>query len=416
MGRLTRRVAPAYRLPTLMAFICAALRTPFGRHGGALATVRTDDLAALPIRALVERLPRVDWAALDEVILGCANQAGEDNRNVARMATLLSGLPASVPGVTVNRLCGSGLEAVGQAARAIGSGEAELVLAGGVESMSRSPYVLAKAGAAFARDQRLEDTTLGWRFVNPAMEARCGIDSMTQTAENLAREDAIARDDQDAYALRSQQRAERARAAGWLATEILPVTVAAGRETCRVEQDEHPRPATTLADLARLKPLLGPGTTITAGNASGLNDGAGAVLLASEKVAARYSLEPLARVTGMASAGVEPRVMGRGPVPAIRKLLAREKRALADYEVIEINEAFAAQVLSCSRALGLPDDPEHVNPNGGAIALGHPLGASGVRLVMTAALEMKRRGVQRALVSLCVGVGQGMAFSIERVA
>jgi len=416
MGRLTRRVAPAYRLPTLMAFICAALRTPFGRHGGALATVRTDDLAALPIRALVERLPRVDWAALDEVILGCANQAGEDNRNVARMATLLSGLPASVPGVTVNRLCGSGLEAVGQAARAIGSGEAELVLAGGVESMSRSPYVLAKAGAAFARDQRLEDTTLGWRFVNPAMEARCGIDSMTQTAENLAREDAIARDDQDAYALRSQQRAERARAAGWLATEILPVTVAAGRETCRVEQDEHPRPATTLADLARLKPLLGPGTTITAGNASGLNDGAGAVLLASEKVAARYSLEPLARVTGMASAGVEPRVMGRGPVPAIRKLLAREKRALADYEVIEINEAFAAQVLSCTRALGLPDDAEHVNPNGGAIALGHPLGASGVRLVMTAALEMKRRGVQRALVSLCVGVGQGMAFSIERVA
>ena len=416
MGRLTRRVAPAYRLPTLMAFICAALRTPFGRHGGALATVRTDDLAALPIRALVERLPRVDWAALDEVILGCANQAGEDNRNVARMATLLSGLPASVPGVTVNRLCGSGLEAVGQAARAIGSGEAELVLAGGVESMSRSPYVLAKAGAAFARDQRLEDTTLGWRFVNPAMEARYGIDSMTQTAENLAREDAIARDDQDAYALRSQQRAERARAAGWLATEILPVTVAAGRETCRVEQDEHPRPATTLADLARLKPLLGPGTTITAGNASGLNDGAGAVLLASEKVAARYSLEPLARVTGMASAGVEPRVMGRGPVPAIRKLLAREKRALADYEVIEINEAFAAQVLSCTRALGLPDDAEHVNPNGGAIALGHPLGASGVRLVMTAALEMKRRGVQRALVSLCVGVGQGMAFSIERVA
>jgi len=416
MGRLTRRVAPAYRLPTLMAFICAALRTPFGRHGGALATVRTDDLAALPIRALVERLPRVDWAALDEVILGCANQAGEDNRNVARMAALLSGLPASVPGVTVNRLCGSGLEAVGQAARAIGSGEAELVLAGGVESMSRSPYVLAKAGAAFARDQRLEDTTLGWRFVNPAMEARYGIDSMTQTAENLAREDAVAREDQDAYALRSQQRAERARAAGWLATEILPVTVAAGRETCRVEQDEHPRPATTLADLARLKPLLGPGTTITAGNASGLNDGAGAVLLASEKVAARYSLEPLARVTGMASAGVEPRVMGRGPVPAIRKLLAREKRALADYEVIEINEAFAAQVLSCTRALGLPDDAEHVNPNGGAIALGHPLGASGVRLVMTAALEMKRRGVQRALVSLCVGVGQGMAFSIERVA
>ena len=398
-----------------MAFLCAALRTPFGRHGGALAGVRTDDLAALPIRALIERLPKVDWAATDEVILGCANQAGEDNRNVARMAALLAGLPASVPGVTVNRLCASGLEAVGQAARAIASGEAELVLAGGVESMSRSPYVLAKAGAAFARDQKLEDTTLGWRLVNPAMQALYGIDSMTQTAENLAREDGIAREDQDAYALRSQQRAERARAAGRLAEEILPVTVTAGRETRAFDQDEQPRPTTTLEDLARLKPLLGPGTTITAGNASGLNDGAGAVLLASEAAAARYGLEPLARVTGMASAGVEPRVMGRGPVPAIRKLLARQKRVLADYEVIEINEAFAAQVLSCTRALGLPDDAEHVNPNGGAIALGHPLGASGVRLALTAALEMKRRGARRALVSLCVGVGQGLALSLERV-
>ena len=399
-----------------MALICAALRTPFGRHGGALASVRTDDLAALPIRALVERLPRVDWAALDEVILGCANQAGEDNRNVARMAALLAGLPAGVPGVTVNRLCASGLEAVGQAARAIASGQAELVLAGGVESMSRSPYVLAKAAGAFARDQKLEDTTLGWRFVNPAMEARYGIDSMTQTAENLAREDAISREDQDAYALRSQQRAERARAADRLAEEIVPVTVSAGRETRVVEQDEQPRPATRPEDLARLKPLLGPGTTITAGNASGLNDGSGVVLLASEKAAARYGLEPLARIAGMASVGVEPRVMGRGPVPAIRKLLARQGRPLGDYEIVEINEAFAAQVLSCTRALGLADDAEHVNPNGGAIALGHPLGASGVRLVMTAALEMNRRGARRALVSLCVGVGQGLALAVERVA
>jgi 3-oxoadipyl-CoA thiolase len=399
-----------------MALICAALRTPFGRHGGALASVRTDDLAALPIRALVERLPRVDWAALDEVILGCANQAGEDNRNVARMAALLAGLPAGVPGVTVNRLCASGLEAVGQAARAIASGEAELVLAGGVESMSRSPYVLAKAAGAFARDQKLEDTTLGWRFVNPAMEARYGIDSMTQTAENLAREDAISREDQDAYALRSQQRAERARSAGRLAEEIVPVTVTAGRETRVVEQDEQPRPATRLEDLAPLKPLLGPGTTITAGNASGLNDGAGAVLLASETAAARYGLEPIARVAGMVSAGVEPRVMGRAPVPAIRKLLARQGRSLGDYGVVEINEAFAAQVLSCTRALGLADDAEHVNPNGGAIALGHPLGASGVRLVMTAALEMNRRGARRALVSLCVGVGQGLALALEPVA
>jgi 3-oxoadipyl-CoA thiolase len=399
-----------------MALICAALRTPFGRHGGALASVRTDDLAALPIRALIERLPRVDWAATDEVILGCANQAGEDNRNVARMAALLSGLPASVPGVTVNRLCASGLEAVGQAARAIASGEAELVLAGGVESMSRSPYVLAKAGAAFARDQKLEDTTLGWRFVNPAMETRYGIDSMTQTAENLAREDKVARADQDAFALRSQQRAERARAAGRFLEETFLVTVAAGREPRVIDQDEQPRPATSLEDLARLKPLLGPGTTITAGNASGLNDGAGAVLLASEKAAARYALEPLARVSGMASAGVEPRVMGRGPVPAIRKLLARQGRSLADYEIVEIGEAFAAQVLSCTRALGLADDAEHVNPNGGAIALGHPLGASGVRLVLTAALELRRRGARRALVSLCVGVGQGLALSLERVA
>jgi 3-oxoadipyl-CoA thiolase len=397
------------------ALICAAVRTPFGRHGGALAGVRTDDLATAPLAALMERLPRVDWAALDEVILGCANQAGEDNRNVARMALLLSGLPESVPGLTVNRLCASGLEAVGQAARAIRLGEAELVLAGGVESMSRSPYVLAKAAGPFSRDQKLEDTTLGWRFVNPDMEAKHGIDSMTQTAENLAREHRIERADQDAYALRSQERTERARERGWLAQEIVPLAVKTGRETRVVDRDEHPRPGTTLDDLARLKPLLGPGTTITAGNASGINDGAGALLVASEAAAARFGLEPLARVTGMASAGVPPRTMGLGPVPAIRKLLAMEGRALADYDVVEINEAFAAQVLACTRALGLPDDADFVNPNGGAIALGHPLGASGARLCTAALLEMRRRGAQRALVSLCVGVGQGLALGLERV-
>jgi 3-oxoadipyl-CoA thiolase len=395
------------------AFICAALRTPFGRHGGALAPLRTDDLATVPIRALMQRLPRVDWQALDEVLLGCANQAGEDNRNVARMAVLLSGLPETVPAATLNRLCASGLEAVGQAARAIRLGEAELVIAGGVESMSRSPYVLGKATSAFGRDQQLADTTLGWRFVNPAIQAKYGIDSMTETAENLAREHGVAREDQDAYALRSQRRAETARAKGWLAEELTPVPVKAGKQSHLVEADEHPRPDTTLEALARLKPLLGGATSITAGNASGINDGAGALLLASEPAAARFGLEPLARVTGMASAGVPPRTMGIGPVPAIRKLLAREGRGLSDYETLEINEAFAAQVLACTRALGLPDDAEHVNPNGGAIALGHPLGASGARLAATAVLEMKRRGSRRALVSLCVGVGQGVALSLE---
>jgi len=397
------------------AFICAAVRTPFGRHGGALARVRTDDLATVPILALLERCRGVDWEALDEVILGCANQAGEDNRNVARMATLLAGLPDSVPGVTVNRLCASGLEAVGQAARAIRLGEADLVLAGGVESMSRSPYVIGKAGAAFGRDQRLEDTTLGWRFVNPAMERRHGIDSMTETAENLAREHQISRQDQDAYALRSQERAEAARAAGRLAEELTPVRVPQGKETRLVDRDEHPRPDTTLEGLARLKPLLGAGTTITAGNASGINDGAGALLLASPTAVERFALTPLGRVTGMASAAVPPRTMGLGPVPAIRKLLARQQRSLDDFDLIEINEAFAAQVLACTRALGLPDDADHVNPNGGAIALGHPLGASGARLATTAILEMRRRGARRALVSLCVGVGQGLAMTLEAV-
>jgi 3-oxoadipyl-CoA thiolase len=408
-------IAAAYRqLSMRHAFVCAAVRTPFGRHGGALAAVRADDLAAVPLRALMDRLPRVDWAALDEVILGCANQAGEDNRNVARMAVLLSGLPDAVPGVTVNRLCASGLEAVGQAARAIRLGEADLVVAGGVESMSRAPYVLAKAGQAFGRDQKLEDTTLGWRFVNPAIEAKHGVDSMTQTAENLAREHGISREDQDRYALRSQQRAERARLEGWLAEEIVRVPVRVGKETRVVEGDEHPRPSTTIEDLARLKPLLGDATTITAGNASGINDGAGALLLASDAAVARYGLEPIARVTAMSSAGVPPRTMGVGPVPAIRRLLSREGRTLADYGVLEINEAFAAQVLACTRALGLPDDADFVNPNGGAIAFGHPLGASGARLATTALLEMSRGGARRALVSLCVGVGQGLALGLER--
>ncbi len=394
-------------------FLCAAVRTPFGRHGGALARVRTDDLAALPIVALMQRHPHVDWAALDEVVLGCANQAGEDNRNVARMAALLAGLPVDVPGVTVNRLCASGLEAIGQAARAIRCGDADLVVAGGIESMSRAPLVIGKADAAFSRDQYLEDSTVGWRFVNPAMEARYGTESNPHTAENLARERAISRTDQDAYAYRSQQRAEEARRCGRLAEEIAPVDVKAGRETTRVTEDEHPRPTTTLEQLSALKPLLGPGTTITAGNASGINDGACALLLASESAVARHGLAPLVRVGPMASAGVPPRVMGIGPVPAIRRLLVRQGLALAGVDLIEINEAFAAQVLACTRDLGIPDDSDLVNPNGGAIAFGHPLGASGARLCMTAALELRRRGGRHAVVSLCVGVGQGLALMLE---
>ncbi|MCP1374642.1 3-oxoadipyl-CoA thiolase [Dyella lutea] len=394
------------------AWLVDATRTPFGRHGGALAGVRTDDLAALPIHALLARYPQLDPAAIDEVILGCANQAGEDNRNVARMAALLAGLPPEVPGVTVNRLCASGLEAVGQAARAIACGEAELVIAGGVESMTRAPYVMAKADAAFARGQQLEDTVLGWRLVNPAMRAGYGVDSMTQTAENLAREHGIDRASQDAYALRSQARTAQAQAEGWLAEEIVPVPV--GKDGELVAVDEHPRPATTAWQLDKLKPLLGPDTSITAGNASGLNDGAAALLLASDTAIERFELTPLARVAGMASAGVAPRTMGIGPVPAIRKLLARGGQRLGDFDRIEINEAFAVQVLACTRALGLADDAEHVNANGGAIALGHPLGASGARLAMTAAFALRRQRQQRALVSLCVGVGQGLALILER--
>jgi 3-oxoadipyl-CoA thiolase len=395
------------------AFVCAGLRTPFGRHGGVLATVRCDDLAAAALGGVLRSVPQVDPGSIDEVILGCANQAGEDNRNVARMALLLAGLPPSVPGVTVNRLCASGLEAIGQGARMIACGEADLVLAGGVESMTRSPFVLGKAAGAWNRDQELHDSTLGWRFVNPVMKARYGIDSMAETAEHLAREKGISREDQDAYAYRSQHRAARARSEGRLASEIMPVEVNAGAALRLVDVDEHPRPGTTLEALARLKPILGPGTTITAGNSSGINDGAGAVLLASETAMARNGLQPLARIGGMASSGVAPRTMGLGPVPAIQKLMARAGTRLADYELVEINEAFAAQVLACLRELGLPDDAEHVNPNGGAIAFGHPLGASGVRLAVTAAFELRRRGARRALISLCVGVGQGLALSLE---
>ena len=393
-------------------FICAGVRTPFGRYGGVLAGIRTDDLAALPLSALMKRHPTVDWGALDEVILGCANQSGEDNRDVARMALLLAGLPVEVPGVTVNRLCASGLEAIGQAARAIRLGDAELIMAGGVEGMSRSPYVLGKAASPLSRDQKIEDTTLGWRFVNPKMKAQYGAESNTETAENLAQELGIVRLDQDAYALRSQLRTESSLTL--LQEEILPVEVKAGREVRSVAQDEHPRPGTTLEQLANLKPLLGPNTTITAGNASGINDGACALLLASEAAVRQYRLEPIARLGGMASAGVPPRTMGVGPVPAIRKLLAREGLSLSSFDHIEINEAFAAQVLACLRELGLPDDAPQVNPHGGAIALGHPLGASGARLCLHAALNLQRGGANHALVSLCVGVGQGLAITLEK--
>jgi 3-oxoadipyl-CoA thiolase len=395
-------------------FICAALRTPFGRHGGVLASVRPDDLAALPIRALMARHAQLDWAALDEVILGCANQAGEDNRNVARMAVLLAGLPVSVPAVTVNRLCASGLEAVGQAARAIALGEADLAIAGGVESMSRAPYVLAKAETGYGREQKFEDTTLGWRFVNPRMHEMYGTDSMAQTAEHVARGHCIDRASQDAYALRSQQRAAHAQKDNEFADEIVAVVTRHGGQTHTVTADEGPRPETTAEKLAALQPILGADTTITAGNASGINDGACALLLASAAAVTRHGLEPIARVRGMAASGVEPRTMGIGPVPAIDKLLGRLGWSIGGIDRIEINEAFAAQVLACTRALGLPDDAAHVNANGGAIALGHPLGASGARLAATVAHALRRHGERRAIVSLCVGVGQGLALALER--
>jgi acetyl-CoA acyltransferase len=395
------------------AFICDAVRTPIGRYGGALASVRTDDLAAAPLRALMARNPRVDWARVDDVILGCANQAGEDNRNVARMAALLAGLPVEVSGATVNRLCGSGLDAVAAAARAIRAGEAELVVAGGVESMSRAPFVLGKAEAPFARDARLYDTTIGWRFVNPRMHERFGTETMGETAENIAEEWKVSRADQDAFALRSQQRARAAQRSGRLAREIIAVTVARGTETVEVTQDEHPRD-TTLEALGRLKPAFRPGGTVTAGNASGINDGACALLLASERAAALYGLVPRARVVAGATAGVPPRVMGIGPVPATRKLLARTGLDLGRIDVVELNEAFAAQALAVLRELGLPDDAAHVNPNGGAIALGHPLGMSGARLATTATYELGVRGARYALCTMCIGVGQGIALLLER--
>lgn len=398
------------------AFICDAVRTPFGRYGGALATIRTDDLAAIPLRALMERNTRVDWSQLDDVYLGCTNQAGEDNRNVARMAVLLAGLPESTPGVTINRLCGSSLDAIGIAARAIQCGEAELVVAGGVESMTRAPFVLGKAEGAYSRTPRLEDTTLGWRFVNPLMEARYGVDSMAQTAENLIAQYGITREAQDAFALRSQQRYARARDQGFFTRETIPVVVPGRKQDpVVVDRDEHPRPDTSLELLAKLKGVVRPEGSVTAGNSSGINDGACAMMLASEAAAARHGLRPRARVIGSATAGVPPRIMGIGPVPATRTLLERTGVRLTDIEVIELNEAFAAQSLAVLRDLGLPDDAEHVNANGGAIAIGHPLGASGARLVTTALNQLEHGGGRYALCTMCIGVGQGIALLLARV-
>ncbi len=397
------------------ALICDAVRTPFGRYAGALAGVRTDDLAAVPIAALVARNPRVDWGQVDDVIYGCANQAGEDNRNVGRMALLLAGLPVEVPGTTINRLCGSSLDAIAMAARAIKSGEATLMLAGGVESMSRAPFVQPKATEAFSRQARIEDTTIGWRFVNPLMKARYGVDSMPETAENVAQQFNVSRADQDAFALRSQQRAAAAIAAGRLAEEIVPVSVAQKKgDPLLVEHDEHPR-ATTLESLARLKGVVRPDGTVTAGNASGVNDGAAAMLIASADAVARHGLAPRARIVASAVAGVAPRIMGFGPSPAMRKVLALAGLRIGDISVIELNEAFAAQALAVTRDHGLADDAPHVNPNGGAIALGHPLGASGARLVITATAELVRSGGRYALCTMCIGVGQGIAMIIERV-
>ena len=398
------------------AYICDAIRTPFGRYGGALAAVRADDLGAVPVRALMQRNPGVDWSALDDVIYGCANQAGEDNRNVARMAALLAGLPDTVPGVTVNRLCGSSLDAVASAARAIKAGEASLVIAGGVESMSRAPFVLGKADTAFGRGQKLEDTTLGWRFVNPRMHAQYGTDSMGETAENVAEQWGVSRPDQDAFAHRSQQRAGAAIERGYLTGEIVAVEVPQGKAApLVVAKDEHPRPDTTLEALAKLKPVVKANGTVTAGNASGINDGSCAVLLASEAAVKRFGLKARARVVAAASAGVAPRVMGIGPVPATRKALALAGLKVSDIDVLELNEAFAAQALAVVRELGIPDDAPFVNPNGGAIALGHPLGASGARLVTTALHELERRNTRYALCTMCIGVGQGIAMVIERV-
>jgi len=397
------------------AFICEGVRTPIGRYGGALAKVRADDLAAIPLKALIARHPAVDWSQLDEVYLGCANQAGEDNRNVARMAVLLSHLPDTVPAMTVNRLCASGLNAVGAAARAVKAGEIEFAIAGGVESMTRAPFVMGKAAEAFQRTNEVFDTTIGWRFVNPVIKAQYGIDSMPETAENVAEEFQIARKDQDAYALRSQQRAGKAIASGFFAAEIVPVEAPGGKAgPIRINKDEHPRPDTTLDQLAKLKtPFRNPGT-VTAGNASGVNDGAAAMIIASEQAVNRLGLTPRARILGIASAGVPPRIMGIGPVPATRKLMERLKLRISDFDVIELNEAFAAQSLACLRQLGLADDAEHVNPNGGAIALGHPLGMSGARLALTTAHALEQRSGRLGLATMCVGVGQGVSLALER--
>ena len=398
------------------AFICDAIRTPIGRYGGSLASIRTDDLAAHPIKALMERHPSVDWSALDDVIYGCANQSGEDNRNVARMALLLAGLPKEVSGSTVNRLCGSSMDAVASAARAIKSGEVSFLIAGGVESMSRAPFVLGKADAAFSRGAKLEDTTIGWRFVNPLMKAKYGTDSMPETGEIVAEEFRIRREDQDAFALRSQQRASAAMQSGRLAQEITPVPIPQKKGApVLFSSDEHPRPDTTLEALSKLKGVVKPEGTVTAGNASGINDGACAVILASESAARKHGLTPRARVVAAATAGVAPRIMGMGPAPATRKVLAKANLTIADMNVIELNEAFASQALAVLRDLGIPDDAAHVNPNGGAIAIGHPLGASGARLVTTAMYQLQRSGGRYALCTMCIGVGQGIALILERV-
>ncbi|PZR10580.1 MAG: 3-oxoadipyl-CoA thiolase [Azospirillum brasilense] len=397
------------------AYICDFVRTPIGRYAGALKDVRPDDLLAHALRALVERNKGVDWAAVDDCYVGCANQAGEDNRDVARMAVLLAGLPVAVPGSTLNRLCGSGLDAVGTAARMIRSGDAELVIAGGVESMTRAPFVMGKAATAFSRDARIEDTTIGWRFVNPMMKKTYGTDSMPETGENVAEQFGISREDQDVFAYRSQQKARAAQEAGFFAREIIPVTIPGRKGDTVVEVDEHPRPETTLEGLAKLKtPFRNPGT-VTAGNASGVNDGAAALIIASEAAARKYGLTPRARVVSMATAGVEPRIMGFGPAPATKKLLARTGLSIGEIDVIELNEAFASQALAVTRDLGLPDDAPQVNPHGGAIALGHPLGASGARIALTSVNALETLGGRRAIATMCIGVGQGIAALIEKV-
>jgi 3-oxoadipyl-CoA thiolase len=403
-------------MTTRDVFLCDAIRTPIGRYGGGLAKVRTDDLAAIPLKALLKRNPGVDWAALDEVVFGCANQAGEDNRNVARMAALLAGLPDHVPGVTVNRLCASGLNAVGDAARAIRSGEIEFAIAGGVESMTRAPFVMGKATEAFSRTAEVHDTTIGWRFINPLMKQQYGVDAMPETGENVAEDYQVARADQDAFAFRSQQRAGKAMASGYFAAEITAVEVPGGRSgPVIVDKDEHPRPDTTMDGLAKLKPFVRNPGTITAGNASGVNDGAAAMILASELAVKQHGLRPRARILGMASAAVPPRVMGIGPVPSTRKLMERLGLKIGDFDLIELNEAFASQGLACLRQLGVPDDAEHVNPHGGAIALGHPLGMSGARLALTAVHGLETRGGKLALASMCVGVGQGVSLALQCV-